>query len=236
MRQYVQMARISGDFWDQWKSLQHMFELCVPWIPHIGNGFWMDCDMLPMGMIGLPKGGGRGPDRASRFTHGEQQLMMTLWAICRSPLFLGGDVALLDDATLALLTNPEVLAVNQGSSGNRQLFRRGDRVAWVASAPGESVRYLALFNLAGDGPAEIEVADPMTRTYRMIIPIAAEGQRHEIPRLRGLPKPGLPEAGGQAASLGMTTKSLSSRAKSRDLCPWENGMSRNRNALSKNLP
>jgi hypothetical protein len=158
MKQYAQMARISADLWDSWKSLKHMFELCVPWVPHRSNGFWMDCDMLPMGMIGLPKGGGRGPDRASRFTPGEQQLMMTLWAIARSPLFFGGDVARLDEATLASLTNPEVLAVNQASSGNRQLFRHGDHVAWVASAPEEHVRYLASFNLADEASAETKVS------------------------------------------------------------------------------
>ena len=158
MKRYVQMARISGDFWDRWGSLKHMFDLCPPWAPHVGDGFWMDCDMLPMGMIGLQKDGTRGPDRASRFTHGEQRLMMTLWAICRSPLFFGGDLTLLDEATLALLQNREVLAVNQHSRGNRPLFRRGEQVAWVASAPEGGGRYVALFNLADEGSAEMTVS------------------------------------------------------------------------------
>ena len=82
---------------------------------------------------------------------------MTLWAIMRSPLFMGGDLTRLDDQTLALLTNPEVLAVNQGSDGNRQLFRRGDHVAWIADAPGKQGQYLALFNLSDESPAEIVV-------------------------------------------------------------------------------
>ena len=52
----------------------------------------------------------------TRFTHDEQRTMMTLWVIARSPLILGADMTKLDEATLALLTNDEVLAVNQNSA------------------------------------------------------------------------------------------------------------------------
>ena len=74
---------------------------------------------------------------------------MSLWAIARSPLMLGMDLPENDAWTLSLLTNDEVLAVNQKSSGNRQLFRTDDKIAWVADAPGGG-KYLALFN-ATDG-------------------------------------------------------------------------------------
>jgi hypothetical protein len=168
MKRYVQMARISGDFWDRWGSLKHMFDLCPPWVPYVGDGFWMDCDMLPMGMIGMRKDGTRAPDRASRFTHGEQRLMMTFWAICRSPLFFGGDLTLLDEATLALLQNREVLAVNQDSGDTRPLFRRGEQLAWVVSLPDGQGRYVALFNLADNDPAEMTVsADDLGLQGRM---------------------------------------------------------------------
>ena len=46
---------------------------------------------------------------------------MTLWSIARSPLIMGGDLRHLDAPTLALLTNPEVIAVNQASTANRPL-------------------------------------------------------------------------------------------------------------------
>ena len=73
---------------------------------------------------------------------------MTLWAIARSPLIMGGDLRHLDEPTLALLTNREVLAVNQASTANQPHFIADGMRIWSArpagGKPGE--RYLALFN------------------------------------------------------------------------------------------
>jgi hypothetical protein len=157
MRQWAEMARISGDFWDTWPELKRQFGLCSAWAPYIGGGFWPDADMLPLGRIGLRfDAASRGPDRPTRFTPCEQHTLMTLWCVFRSPLLVGGDLTRMDQATLALLTNPEVLAVNQNSAGNRELFRRGDCLAWHAVDPGSGDLYLALFNLSdeqGEGGA-----------------------------------------------------------------------------------
>jgi polygalacturonase len=60
---------------------------------------------------------------------------MTLWCIARSPLILGADMTKLDAFTLSLLTNSEVLAVNQRSAANRQLFNRDGFIGWIADAP-----------------------------------------------------------------------------------------------------
>jgi len=94
--------------------------------------------------------------RQTHFTPDEQRTMMTLWSIARSPLILGADMTKLDEATLALLTNDEVLAVNQASEGNRQLFEKGDLIAWVADVPESKDKYLAVFN-TGDAPAPVPV-------------------------------------------------------------------------------
>jgi alpha-galactosidase len=88
---------------------------------------------------------GRGPE-PTRLTRPEQRTLLTLWSIARSPLILGGDLTRMDDFTLSLITNPEVLAVDQASSGNRQLFNDDGLVAWIADAPGSTNKYLALFN------------------------------------------------------------------------------------------
>src|SRR3546814_13119000 len=85
--------------------------------------------MLPLGLLALG-------ERRTRFTPDEQRTMMTLWAIARSPLIMGGDLRALDPATLALLTNPEVIAVDQTSEDGHQLFREGNRVGWAAREPG----------------------------------------------------------------------------------------------------
>ena len=84
--------------------------------------------------------------RKTRFTQDEQVTVMTLWSIARSPLMHGGDMTKMDDFTLALLTNDEVLAVNQHSTNNRPLFERDRLVAWAADVPDSTDRYLALFN------------------------------------------------------------------------------------------
>jgi hypothetical protein len=80
---------------------------------------------------------------------------MTLWGIARSPLIMGGDLRHLDAKTLALLTNPEVLAMNQRSRDNRpHRAEAGTRIWSARPADKDGVQYLALFNTS-DKPAEI---------------------------------------------------------------------------------
>jgi hypothetical protein len=105
--------------------------------------------MLPLGIIELGR-------HATHFTPDEQRVVMTLWSIARSPLMFGGDMNKLDPFTLSLLTNDEVLAVDQASARNRPLFDRDGRVAWTADVPGSADRYLAVFN-TGDSPAAVAV-------------------------------------------------------------------------------
>ncbi len=150
----AQLWRISDDFWDRWKDLRNEFELCKAWAPYSGRGYWPDADMLPLGTIGLKAEVGN--PRQTNFTRDEQITLMTLWSIFRSPLMMGGDLPSLDAFTLSLLTNDEVLAVNQKSSGGHELFRRGDQIAWVADVPGMRDKYVALFNV-GEQPAQVEV-------------------------------------------------------------------------------
>jgi len=152
--QNANMWRISDDFWDNWKSLLHQVELCPKWAASTGGGHYPDADMLPMGMIRQGKS-------MTRFTHDEQYTVMTLWCIFRSPLIFGGDMTKMDDFTLSLLTNDEVIAVDQHSSGNRQLFHQHGQMAWIADVPGSSDKYVALFNLQ-DKKASPDPGAPVT--------------------------------------------------------------------------
>jgi hypothetical protein len=147
--------RISGDFWDEWNLLKSQFALCRVWAPYIGPNHWPDADMLPLGRLRIR--GFKDPERQTRFTPAEQRTHLTLWAIFRSPRMMGGDLPTLDAATLGMLTNPEVLAVDQHSARNRELFRRGNQVVWIADVPGMGDKYLAVFNLDDQTPAEINV-------------------------------------------------------------------------------
>ncbi|HEU5078013.1 MAG TPA: Melibiase subfamily [Opitutaceae bacterium] len=137
--EHANMWRISDDFWDHWSLLESQFKRLHDWTPWRRPGAWPDADMIPFGTIEL--------GRKTWFTPAEQKTLMTLWCIARSPLMLGADLTKLDAPTLALLTNDEVLAVNQHSENNHQIFRESDgRIGWIADVPGEEARYLALFN------------------------------------------------------------------------------------------
>ena len=140
------MWRIVDDFWDNWPQLKKEFEVCNRWAPNIGDGHFPDADMLPLGHIGIRAE--RGDDRMCSLTKDEQILMMSLFAIFRSPLMFGGNLPDNDEFTLSLITNKAVLAVNQHSANNRQLFNTDDLVAWTADDPKTGDKYLALFNVS----------------------------------------------------------------------------------------
>jgi hypothetical protein len=138
VRRHAEMWRISDDFWDEWPLLDAQFTRLENWSPFIGDGHWPDADMLPLGRLAMG-------ERDTRFTPDEQRTLMTLWSIARSPLIMGGDLRHLDAATRALLTNPEVIAVNQASQGNRPHILEDRTRIWSARAPGGD-HYIALFN------------------------------------------------------------------------------------------
>ncbi|MGA9249949.1 MAG: glycoside hydrolase family 27 protein [Candidatus Acidiferrales bacterium] len=156
LRKTAQMWRISDDFWDDWKLLKKQFDYTRDWAPYIGiHGTWPDADMLPLGTLRLAQPGEK--SRKSRLNPDEQKTLMTLWAIFRSPLILGADLPSLDAATTSLITNQEVLAVNQTSSENHQSFEKADLRAWIANVPGRAGMYLAVFNI-GDTAQTVSLA------------------------------------------------------------------------------
>ncbi|MBW8844770.1 MAG: glycoside hydrolase family 27 protein, partial [Burkholderiales bacterium] len=139
VRQHAQMWRISDDFWDEWHALEAQFTRLENWNPWRRPGAWPDPDMLPLGRLALG-------ERNTKFTPDEQRTLMTLWAITRSPLIMGGDLRHLDEPTLALLTNAEVLAVDQASADNRPHFVEDFVRIWSAKPADGKGRYVALFN------------------------------------------------------------------------------------------
>jgi alpha-galactosidase len=120
---YSQMWRISDDHWDVWKAehkpgesefpfgTRDAFDRLEKWAPYVKPGNWPDDDMLPFGS--LTPHPGWGDPRQSRLTHDEQCTEFTLWAIARSPLILGANLTKLDDFTRSLITNKEVIDINQ---------------------------------------------------------------------------------------------------------------------------
>ena len=151
MRKYAQMWRISDDIWDLWRStvpypqgLGDQFPNAIKWAGLSEPGRWPDADMLPLGYLGPAPGWGQ--PRQTRLTRDEQRTLMTLWSIFPSPLMIGGDLTAMDPWTISLLTNPEVLAVDQHSKGNRPVMVTESIVVWVAQATEKDSYYVAAFN------------------------------------------------------------------------------------------
>jgi len=141
------MWRISKDFWDDWEQLKLQFQFAHvnEWSAEAEPGHWPDADMLQLGWIS--RRGPKDEERESRFTKDEQYTHMTLWCIARSPLMMGGDMPDNSEFVESLLTNDEVIQVNQKAIESRQLFRNNGLVAWTSKSADSQKKYLALFNL-----------------------------------------------------------------------------------------
>lgn len=152
MRQYAQMWRISNDIWDLWHSivdypqgLGDQFANAAKWASVAEPGHWPDADMLPLGRLGPAPGWGKARD--TRLTRDEQRTMMTLWCIFPSPLMVGGELPSANAWTVSLLTNSEVIAVDQHSTGSHPVITTDHAVVWLAKSDIQNTQYLAVFNL-----------------------------------------------------------------------------------------
>jgi hypothetical protein len=172
LEQYAQQWRISDDVWDVWQStgpfpqgVNDQIARAAKWLPYAGisngQGHWPDSDMLPLG--NLKPSPGWGSPRATRLTPDEQRTMINLWSIVRSPLVYGGDPLSTDPATLALLTNPDVIEVDQHSRNTKAPILTPDLAVYTAepgvdpdgnSPPGA---YVAIFNRM-DTPQDISLS------------------------------------------------------------------------------
>jgi alpha-galactosidase len=151
LRRYTDLWRISNDVWDIWnssaeypKGLGDIFALAAQWAPEARSGAWPDADMLAIGFLGPTPGWGAA--RNSRLSAAEQRTMLTLWCISRSPLMIGANLTRMSPATRRLLTNPEVLAVDQRGDDTRAVYSDDGLVVWLAHAAA-GARYLAVFNI-----------------------------------------------------------------------------------------
>ncbi len=156
LRRYAQMWRISDDIWDIWHStapypqgLGDQFQNVETWAGVARPGHWPDADMLPLGYLGPAPGWGQ--PRYTRLSHDEQRTLMTLWCIFPSPLMIGGSLPLADAWTVSLLTNPEVLGVDQHSTANRPVINNGKIVVWRAES--SHGYYLAAFDVTESSQA-----------------------------------------------------------------------------------
>ncbi len=150
--QWEKMAncwRTTGDIKDTWERMCSLGFGQTKWAPYNGPGHWVDPDMLVVGMVGW------GPKlHYTRLTPDEQYTHMSLWALLASPLLIGCDMAQLDDFTLSLLTNDEMIEVNQDPLGKPGMIvsQQGDVVVYAKPLEDGSMA-VGLFN-RGDTMAQ----------------------------------------------------------------------------------
>ena len=149
LHQKTNMWRMMDDLWDNWPSIKNVFTEADYWSKHHQPGCYADCDMLPIGQIGMTvydEGYCKADSgRKSGLTEDELRTMMTLWGICHSPLFIGGDLTMMDQQTLRLLTNEDYLNMHAYGVEARQISNEEGRIQWTSIDPETGDRYLALF-------------------------------------------------------------------------------------------
>ena len=132
----------------QWQNVARLFPDLATWWRHGGNGGWNDLDSLNIGngtMDGL--------------TRDERRTAMTLWAISAAPLYLGNDMTKLDAYGLSLLTNPEVIAVDQAGTPARPVSTATQQQTWY-TLNADGTYTVALFNLGrADKDITVDWAD-----------------------------------------------------------------------------
>ncbi len=146
LREYAECWRTTGDIRDNWDSIYKIgFGGQDRWAGYKGPGNWPDADMLVVGKVGWgPKTHWTGLTPDEQYTH------ISLWSILASPLLIGCDMAELDDFTIGLLCNSEVIDVNQDPLGVQGVKLYGDDTYATYVKPLEDGSLaVAMFNLSG---------------------------------------------------------------------------------------
>lgn len=135
--------RTTGDIRDTWDSMTKIGFNQNELAPYAGPGHWNDPDMLEIGN--------------GRMTDTEYQTHMSLWSMLAAPLLAGNDLQNQTKETLAILTNRDVIAVDQDPAGHqgKRLSQSGTSEIWIRDLA-EGSKAVAFFNRGGD-TAEVTV-------------------------------------------------------------------------------
>ncbi|XP_047334217.1 alpha-galactosidase-like [Impatiens glandulifera] len=119
--------RTTGDIKDEWASMISCADENDKWASHAGPGGWNDPDMLEVGNGGM--------------TINEYRSHFSIWALAKAPLLIGCDVRTIQNETLELLSNKEVIAVNQDKLGvqGKKVKQYGDLEVWAGPLSGKRV-------------------------------------------------------------------------------------------------
>lgn len=138
--------RISGDINAHWNSLKYVVGKNLYMSAYAGNGHYNDMDMMVIGFQNNSMVGGTG------LTPTEEEAHFGLWCIMSSPLLIGCDLEKMPESSLKLLTNKELIALNQDPLGLQAYVVQHDNEGYVLVKDIEQkrgkARAVALYNPA----------------------------------------------------------------------------------------
>ena len=158
------MLRVTKDVWDEQHYIDECFDAWRKWRGKEQPGFWIDMDMIPFGQLQLmsppstnpkktvmDKGdvalAGKGVHRQCQLTKPQMKTFITMRALAASPLMMGGDLPTLDDFSLMLITDPDMLACNQNGVMGSLMLEKDGLETWKADKRGTTAEgWVAIFN------------------------------------------------------------------------------------------
>ncbi len=169
------MLRVTSDVWDDQKGIDDCFAAWRKWRGKEEPGFRIDMDMIPFGQLQLmnPKPeeldgsetkseirqklesgelaniellSGKGWTRWSQFTKDQMYTFITLRALSASPLMMGGDLPTLDDFSLKLITDKEMLACNQNGIMGHLVYEANGIEIWNTPEKNSDAGWVGIFN------------------------------------------------------------------------------------------
>lgn len=150
------MVRITGDVWDNAKSVQKGFTAWAKFVRTAEKGFWPDLDMIPFGNLkvntpdDIAEISSENKTRQSRLSKEQMRTFITQRALAASPLIIGGDLLTMDDYSYSLLTNKDMLACNQNGVMGDNIYKSDSVEVWFTSNkndPGKG--WIGIFNRSG---------------------------------------------------------------------------------------
>ena len=158
------MLRVTKDVWDEQIYIDECFTAWRKWSGTEEEGFWIDMDMIPFGQLQLmsPPGkdtsrsvfakgdialAGKGVRRWSQLSDSQMRTFISMRALAASPLMMGGDLPSLDDFSLALITDPDMLACNQNGVMGFLVYENGGIETWKSLEKGQICSgWIGVFN------------------------------------------------------------------------------------------
>lgn len=144
--------RTTGDIRDNWESMTRIGFGQAGLEPYAAPGRWNDPDMLVVGYVGWSKN-----LRPTYLSPNEQYTHISLWSLLAAPLLIGCDLTRMDDFTYGLLSNSEVLAINQDPLGKQaaRIIKDSTVQVWAKPMQDGSLA-VGIFNL-GEEPVSYAV-------------------------------------------------------------------------------